>query len=240
MSCRKSREARRAVPSVAGCTCDRLCPHPPCPVEVSVPASTALRKHTAPGLCLPGRAAAGTTQEPTARFQPQLTSARHLPMHLPLGGGVSTRCLSRWPVGGHSGHQPPGPGAARGRIREGTATGLCHPRTASRQTPPLRGPVTPGHGVIRTHDTPFRQRSLEPVSPQQDHRKKPTPGHRRPKPKDPKAASRCLNAAQAQEARQMRRNLQKSKQPGLHPTLNRNNRSYKPEEDSAHLIPFYL
>ena len=105
---------------------------------------------------------------------------------------------------------------------------------------PFRGPVTPGHGVIRTHDTPFRQRSLEPVSPQQDHRKKPTPGHRRPKPKDPKAASRCLNAAQAQEARQMRRNLQKSKQPGLHPTLNRNNRSYKPEEDSAHLIPFYL
>lgn len=233
---------------VAGCTCDRLCPHLPCPVEVSAPASTALRKHTAPGLCLPGRAAASTTQEPTARFQPQLTSAKHLPTHLPLGG---VGCLIRWPVGGRSGPPAlPGPGGWEG-LHPGrdTATGPLSPQDSlpSDPTPfrgpvtpshgiirtqdslpsdptPFRGPVTPGHGVIRTHDTPFCQRALEPVSPQQDHRKKPTPGHRRTKPEDPKAASRCLNAAQAWEARQMRGNLQRSKQPGLHPTLNRNNR----------------
>jgi len=165
--------------------------------------------------------------------------------------GVSTRCLIRWPVGGRSGPPAlPGPGGWEG-LHPGrdTATGPLSPQDSlpSDPTPfrgpvtpshgiirtqdslpsdptPFRGPVTPGHGVIRTHDTPFCQRALEPVSPQQDHRKKPTPGHRRTKPEDPKAASRCLNAAQAWEARQMRGNLQRSKQPGLHPTLNRNNR----------------
>lgn len=138
VSCGRSREAWRPVPLVAGCTCDRLCPHLPCPVEVSAPASTALRKHTAPGLCLPGRAAASTTQEPTARFQPQLTSAKHLPTHLPLGGvGCPPGASSGGLWAGAVAHQPfQGRGAGRGCIQGVTQQqGLCHPRTASHQTP---------------------------------------------------------------------------------------------------------
>lgn len=131
---------------MAGGTCDHLCPHPPCPAEVSAAASTALRRHRASGLCLPARAAAGTTQEPTACSQPQLMSARHLPTHLPLGGveclpgaspgGLWAGAAACWPFQGR--------GAGRGHTWGGTEQqGPCHPRS--------RGHQDPGQPPVRPH-----------------------------------------------------------------------------------------
>lgn len=116
-------------PLVAGCTCDRLCAHPPCPAEVSASASTALRKHTAPGLCLPGRAVAGTTPAAAASISqasPDVPTTR-VPSVPP--GSLWVGAVARQPFRGR--------GAGRGRIWGGTQ----------------QQGVTPGHGVIRTHDS---------------------------------------------------------------------------------------